>query len=242
MLLQIDPTATPIHEVEDIRRLSADTSSTGTQWGTGGMVTKLTAARIATAAGCCMVICSSDHPESILAILAGEKIGTKFHPLQKALKGRKRWILSGERCGDCCIICLRGRYIMSCRSLCTASLSVLLKHAMPPATKRLADALCSRRLCEYNVLLSLSCCVQTVCSKQPDVISRNPPCKLRIYCDSLLAPTALAACLLCSACSWCYLDGCRRCEGSVHQAHVTVQCRRCQSNWGLLCTRCSVVV
>eukprot|EP00877_Chromochloris_zofingiensis_P014323 jgi/Chrzof1/9144/Cz03g37160.t1 len=91
---KIDPTATPIHEVEDIRRLSADTSSTGTQWGTGGMVTKLTAARIATAAGCCMVICSSDHPESILAILAGEKIGTKFHPLQKALKGRKRWILS----------------------------------------------------------------------------------------------------------------------------------------------------
>lgn len=46
--VQLDPTATPIHEVEDIATLTADTSTTGTQWGTGGMVTKLTAARIAT--------------------------------------------------------------------------------------------------------------------------------------------------------------------------------------------------
>jgi glutamate 5-kinase len=49
--------------VEDITRLTADTSTTGTQWGTGGMVTKLTAARIATAAGTTMVICSSLKPE-----------------------------------------------------------------------------------------------------------------------------------------------------------------------------------
>lgn len=48
VVLQLDPTATPIHEVEDIASLTADTSTTGTQWGTGGMVTKLTAARIAT--------------------------------------------------------------------------------------------------------------------------------------------------------------------------------------------------
>lgn len=50
-----NPDATPIYEVEDISRLTADTSSAGTQWGTGGMVTKLTAGRIATAAGCTMV-------------------------------------------------------------------------------------------------------------------------------------------------------------------------------------------
>jgi glutamate 5-kinase len=50
-----DPNATPIHEVEDISRLTVDTSTSGTQWGTGGMSTKLTAGRIATAAGCTMV-------------------------------------------------------------------------------------------------------------------------------------------------------------------------------------------
>ena len=36
-------------------KLQADTSTQGTQWGTGGMATKLTAARIAIAAGTTMV-------------------------------------------------------------------------------------------------------------------------------------------------------------------------------------------
>jgi hypothetical protein len=52
---QVDPNATPIYEVEDISQLAVDISSSGTQWGTGGMSTKLTAGRIATAAGCTMV-------------------------------------------------------------------------------------------------------------------------------------------------------------------------------------------
>lgn len=63
------------------------------------MVTKLTAARIATAAGCCLVICTSLHPEGIVEILNGARQGTKFHPLPNALKGRKRWLLAG-RCTD----------------------------------------------------------------------------------------------------------------------------------------------
>eukprot|EP00198_Chlamydomonas_reinhardtii_P002227 XP_001691563.1 glutamate 5-kinase [Chlamydomonas reinhardtii] len=63
-----DPNATPIYEVEDISRLTADTSTRGTQWGTGGMATKLTAGRIATAAGCTMVICNSTAPENIVRI------------------------------------------------------------------------------------------------------------------------------------------------------------------------------
>eukprot|EP00878_Enallax_costatus_P014066 GHUV01014710.1.p1 GENE.GHUV01014710.1~~GHUV01014710.1.p1 ORF type:complete len:460 (+),score=92.12 GHUV01014710.1:380-1759(+) len=91
---KLDPSATPIHEVEDISSLTADTSTAGTQWGTGGMVTKLTAARIATAAGCCLVICTSQKPEGIVEILNGARQGTKFFPLQNALKGRKRWLLA----------------------------------------------------------------------------------------------------------------------------------------------------
>ncbi|KAG2438154.1 hypothetical protein HXX76_005762 [Chlamydomonas incerta] len=90
-----DPNATPIYEVEDISRLTADTSTRGTQWGTGGMATKLTAGRIATAAGCTMVICNSTAPENIVRIAQGEpKLGTKFFPLPHSLKGRKRWVLS----------------------------------------------------------------------------------------------------------------------------------------------------
>jgi len=81
--------------VEDISALTADTSTKGTQWGTGGMATKLTAGRIATAAGTTMVICNSDRPENIGAVLAGTpRIGTKFHPLTHALHGRKRWVVA----------------------------------------------------------------------------------------------------------------------------------------------------
>lgn len=71
----------------------------GSRWGTGGMATKLTAARIATSAGCTMVILSSSRPRNIARILNGEpRLGTRFHPVAQrgggALRGRRRWVLS----------------------------------------------------------------------------------------------------------------------------------------------------
>ena len=46
--------------------------------GTGGMATKLTAARIATSAGCDMVICDGSRPENLYDIADGKKVGTRF--------------------------------------------------------------------------------------------------------------------------------------------------------------------
>ena len=66
--------------------MQVDTAVPGSQWGTGGMVTKLTAARIATAAGCSMVICSSKKPQVIPGILKGKHAGTLFHPLPNAVR------------------------------------------------------------------------------------------------------------------------------------------------------------
>ena len=63
-----------------------DTTTAGTEWGTGGMATKLTAARLATAAGCRMVICSSAVPESIPHAVNGRHTGTLFHPHPTALR------------------------------------------------------------------------------------------------------------------------------------------------------------
>lgn len=63
-----NPDAQPIWEVENFDKLAADTSTQGTQWGTGGMATKLTAGRIATAAGTTMVICNSQQPENIIRV------------------------------------------------------------------------------------------------------------------------------------------------------------------------------
>ncbi|MBV8883119.1 MAG: glutamate 5-kinase, partial [Chroococcidiopsidaceae cyanobacterium CP_BM_RX_35] len=47
-------------------------------WGTGGMVTKIAAARIATSAGIRTAITEGRHPQNIVKILQGEPIGTQF--------------------------------------------------------------------------------------------------------------------------------------------------------------------
>ncbi len=68
-------------------RTQVDTSMRGSQWGTGGMATKLTAARLATAAGCRMAICLASEPERMVAMLAGDRsCGTVFHPHPNMLR------------------------------------------------------------------------------------------------------------------------------------------------------------
>lgn len=50
----------------------------GTKRGTGGMVTKLSAAKIATKAGVDVVLTNGSHPEVIMDILNGDRVGTLF--------------------------------------------------------------------------------------------------------------------------------------------------------------------
>lgn len=89
------PDAKPIHRVDRLEQL-ADLNVTvgepGSQWGTGGMVTKLAAARIATSAGIKMAITEGRHPGNILKILQGEQVGTQFVPQPRPANARKRWI------------------------------------------------------------------------------------------------------------------------------------------------------
>ncbi|KJY02410.1 hypothetical protein TI39_contig53g00021 [Zymoseptoria brevis] len=63
------PDALPIEVVSDIADLAADTSSAGSSLGTGGMSTKIVAARLATAAGVTTVITRSSQPGNISAIV-----------------------------------------------------------------------------------------------------------------------------------------------------------------------------
>ena len=60
--------------------------------GTGGMATKIEAARIATQAGHPAVIADGRQPGVIAAILGGEPIGTFFAPLKDRLTHKKHWI------------------------------------------------------------------------------------------------------------------------------------------------------
>lgn len=50
----------------------------GTNQGTGGMVTKLHAAKICLECGCDMVIANGHDPENLYAILDGKAVGTRF--------------------------------------------------------------------------------------------------------------------------------------------------------------------
>lgn len=64
-----NPDAKPIEVVEDIAALTADVSSAGSSLGTGGMGTKIVAARLATAAGVTTVITRSSKPGNIANIV-----------------------------------------------------------------------------------------------------------------------------------------------------------------------------
>jgi glutamate 5-kinase len=60
--------------------------------GTGGMLSKIRAARKVTAAGVPMIIAKGDKPDILIKLLAGEKHGTYFVPREKKLARRKCWI------------------------------------------------------------------------------------------------------------------------------------------------------
>ncbi|MER3433077.1 MAG: glutamate 5-kinase [Leptolyngbya sp. ERB_1_1] len=91
-----NPNAQPITIVKHIEELSeVQTGSSGTQWGTGGMVTKIQAARIATGAGVRTVITQGRSPQNLIKILSGELIGTQFEPQPRPFNARQRWIAHG---------------------------------------------------------------------------------------------------------------------------------------------------
>lgn len=65
-----------VERVDDELFTLAEDSSTGL--GTGGMITKLRAAAIATEAGCEMVIANGSKPEVLYDIAEGRSVGTRF--------------------------------------------------------------------------------------------------------------------------------------------------------------------
>lgn len=91
-----DHTAQLIPVVEEINEqiasMAGDSSSTV---GTGGMTTKIRAARMATRSGIKVIIANSCRPDIFSDIIAGTNPGTTFMPARDRLKGRKQWIAYG---------------------------------------------------------------------------------------------------------------------------------------------------
>ncbi len=74
-----DPGAELIHRVEAITpELLSMAGGAGTRRGTGGMATKLSAAKVAMGAGVDMVITNGAEPERLYDIVEGRPVGTRF--------------------------------------------------------------------------------------------------------------------------------------------------------------------
>lgn len=74
-----DPDATLISVVEEVTpEVEALAGGAGSSLGTGGMATKLRAAKMVTAAGCDMIIANGEHPECLYDIVEGKAVGTRF--------------------------------------------------------------------------------------------------------------------------------------------------------------------
>lgn len=112
-----DPNAEPIEVVSDISMLEADVSSAGSSLGTGGMSTKIVAAKLGTTAGVTTIITKSSKPGNVHEIvnyLQQVKISsesaangatppefpppplhTRFLPSDTPIQSRKFWLLHG---------------------------------------------------------------------------------------------------------------------------------------------------
>ncbi len=85
-----------VYEITD--RLVRDAGGRGSRYGTGGMKAKIEAAKIASNAGCSIVLANGRARNVIGRIIAGEETGTVFMPRRK-LSNRSRWILNSSAVG-----------------------------------------------------------------------------------------------------------------------------------------------
>ena len=95
---QKDPAAKLISEIAEVTpEIEAMCGGAGSLRGTGGMLTKMTAARMAMNSGIVMVIAAGMREGVVRSVLSGQAVGTLFPPRQNRLQFRKRWLAFGAR-------------------------------------------------------------------------------------------------------------------------------------------------
>ncbi|MCX6022853.1 MAG: glutamate 5-kinase, partial [Chloroflexi bacterium] len=75
--------------------IMARAGGAGGSRGTGGMLTKLQAARLATASGVAVVIADGRERNALDRLARSEALGTYFTPTVTGIESRKRWMVSG---------------------------------------------------------------------------------------------------------------------------------------------------
>ncbi len=85
--------AKPIKDINNSIELNKlELANVQTSWGTGGIKTKLTAAKIATESGIKVQLADGRDPKTLGELLNGKKIGTVFHPHPNPIGNRKSWL------------------------------------------------------------------------------------------------------------------------------------------------------
>ncbi|MGL5080881.1 MAG: glutamate 5-kinase [Microcoleaceae cyanobacterium] len=119
-----NPNAQPIDLVTHIKQLEelqVNMGNSQSGWGTGGMITKIEAARIATGSGVRTVITDGKQPHNIEKIIQGEPLGTQFEPSSRPVNARKHWIANiliptgklGLDAGAVKAICQNGKSLLA---------------------------------------------------------------------------------------------------------------------------------
>lgn len=91
--LHADATLIPhVSHVDD--KILALAGKSSTEFGTGGMITKIEAAKFAAQSGIETTIASANIPDILLHIVNGKEFGTTFKATTTSRESRKRWLLS----------------------------------------------------------------------------------------------------------------------------------------------------
>ncbi len=84
------------HVAELTEQVLAAAGGSGTEMGSGGMVTKVEAAKVLMKAGIPMVVCDGRRPNVVTEAAQGKPVGTYFAGGDVALGARKGWIAVGD--------------------------------------------------------------------------------------------------------------------------------------------------
>jgi glutamate 5-kinase len=97
-LIDMKGTGQIVPVVEKITtEIEAMAGGTTSETAVGGMVTKISAAKLATKSGCGVFIASGAEPDIVTRLLAGDGPGTFFVPSGLPMAARKRWLAYFQR-------------------------------------------------------------------------------------------------------------------------------------------------
>lgn len=165
---KVDTEAELLEHVEELtEQVISAAGGSSTAVGSGGMATKVEAAKVLMRAGIPMVVCDGRRDKVVLDAASGKAVGTLFAGGAVGLQARKSWIaLGGKPAGEVVVddgakeaLCARGKSllpagVLSVKGTFTAGDAIVLKDRAGTIVARGLTALSSAQLSEVKGLKS----------------------------------------------------------------------------------------